>query len=132
MSCWPSQAQFSQLATRLSQPLINVAPIAKVCFDPFVDEEQCQVVHERFNDGLWRADQPGAAMNSNWEASDGMTTSCFAGNATYFAPSNGTCEQGRVPVVGVNATRPEDVQEAVKFASEHNLRLVVKNTGYAC
>ena len=35
-----------------------------------------------------------------------------------------------VPVIGVDARMPGDVQEAVKFAGSHNLRLVIKNTGY--
>ena len=40
------------------------------------------------------------------------------------------CGQGSVSVIGVDARVPSDVQAAVKFAAEYNLRLVVKNTGY--
>ena len=39
------------------------------------------------------------------------------------------CKQGNVPVVGVAAQTVLDIQHAVKFANDHNLRLVVKNTG---
>lgn len=41
-----------------------------------------------------------------------------------------TCSFGNHPNVVVKATRAEDVIAAVKFANEHNLRLVVKNTGH--
>lgn len=126
-SCWPSQRAFSSLARRLSNPLINVTPISQPCFAPTFNEDQCEVVHDRFNDGIWRTDQPGAMMSANWEAADGMTTSCHFNNS-----ATGTCQQGRVPVIGVNATTVRDVQEAVKFAAENNLKVVVKNTGCAC
>jgi hypothetical protein len=46
-------------------------------------------------------------------------------NTTLGVP----CEQGSVPIVGVDARSVGDIQAAVKFAVEHNLRLVVKNTG---
>jgi hypothetical protein len=130
MPCWPNQADFYALSARLSQPLINVHPIGEVCFEPFFDADACTVSQQRFNDGLWRTDQPGAGINSNWEAADGATSSCFGGNATWAAPRNGTCDQGRVPVIGVNATTPQDVIEGVKFAAQHNLRVVIKNTGH--
>ncbi|KAK1230625.1 hypothetical protein PQX77_006277, partial [Marasmius sp. AFHP31] len=37
---------------------------------------------------------------------------------------------GSVPPIGVDARDVEDVQVAVKFAAEKNLRLVIKNTGH--
>jgi FAD binding domain len=39
------------------------------------------------------------------------------------------CTQGSVPPDGVDARSANDVQAAVKFAKQHNLKLVVKNTG---
>ena len=41
-----------------------------------------------------------------------------------------TCSLGNHPVVVVKAESAIDVSEAVRFASIHNLRLVVKNTGH--
>ncbi|KAJ7489225.1 hypothetical protein FB451DRAFT_952035, partial [Mycena latifolia] len=40
-----------------------------------------------------------------------------------------TCGQGDVPIYSVEAEKVEDIQAAVKFASKHNLRLVVKSSG---
>jgi hypothetical protein len=40
------------------------------------------------------------------------------------------CGQGSIPPVGVDARSPSDVQAAVKFAKQHNLKLVVKGTGH--
>ncbi|KAF9953096.1 hypothetical protein BGZ72_005705 [Mortierella alpina] len=40
------------------------------------------------------------------------------------------CHQGAVPLYTVNATTVEQVQETVRFAAKHNIRLVIKNTGH--
>lgn len=39
-------------------------------------------------------------------------------------------DQGFVPLHSVAASDGDDVSEAIRFAREHNLRLVVKNAGY--
>jgi hypothetical protein len=57
---------------------------------------------------------------------NGTISGCYF-NTTLGFP----CGQGSVPPVGVDARTVQDVQAAVKFASKHNLRLVVKNTGWA-
>ncbi|KAI0777630.1 hypothetical protein BD413DRAFT_490599 [Trametes elegans] len=59
-------------------------------------------------------------------SSDNELQSCFL-NASLIS---GRCEQGSVPVIGVDARTVGDIQSAVMFAAEHNLRLVVKNTGH--
>ena len=42
------------------------------------------------------------------------------------------CGQGSVPIIGVEARTVGDVQAAVKFAADYDLKLVIKNTGYGC
>ena len=42
----------------------------------------------------------------------------------------GSCSIGDLPRYTVNATSPEDVSKAVKFAGKHNIRLVIKDTGH--
>jgi hypothetical protein len=42
----------------------------------------------------------------------------------------GTCSIGDLPRYTVNATRPEDIAAAILFAKEHNIRLVIKDTGH--
>lgn len=56
---------------------------------------------------------------------DGTTDACYL-NTTI----TGICEQGSVPVIGVDARSVEDIQAAVTFAVQQNLKLVVKNTGW--
>jgi hypothetical protein len=121
-SCWPSASDFAQLSSTLSHPVFSIHPIGFPCHNPSFSAVQCKNVQSHFTDGLWRTDQPGASITDNWEYN--ATSSCFVlGNQST------PCGQGRVPVVGVNATTISDVQNAVNFAIKHNLKVRVKNTG---
>ena len=51
-------------------------------------------------------------------------------NVCYLKTTiTGTCEQGSVPVIGVDVRSVEDIQAAVTFVVQQKLKLVVKNTG---
>jgi len=56
---------------------------------------------------------------------NGSIAACYV-NATI----TGVCEQGSVPIIGVDVRTVEDIQAAVNFAVKQNLKLVVKNTGH--
>ena len=51
-------------------------------------------------------------------------SACYL-NTTLGVP----CEQGSVPVIGIDARTVEDIQHGIQFATAHNLRLIVKGTG---
>jgi hypothetical protein len=125
--CWPSQSDFQTLSSQLSQPLIYPFPIANACYPQSNPSGNCTNVTLSFEDITWRTQQPGAYQILNWETftePNGTIEACFL-NTTLGFP----CDQGSVPVIGVDARTPEDVQTAVKFASYFNLRLAIKNTG---
>ncbi|ESK88031.1 fad binding domain-containing protein [Moniliophthora roreri MCA 2997] len=72
--------------------------------------------------------QVGALQNTNFQSfifPNGTISACYL-NASLGAP----CEQGSIPPIGIDARSVEDVQAGVRFAAEHNLRLVIKNTGH--
>src|SRR5258705_3781278 len=124
--CWPSDSEFQTLASQVSQPLLHPAPPASPCYNSA--SGNCSEVRAAWSNGVWRSDQPGAAEHTNWETytfSNGTIQACYL-NTTLGVP----CQQGGVPVIGVDARTPNDIQEAVKFAAKHNLRLVIKNTGW--
>lgn len=56
---------------------------------------------------------------------NGTIDACYY-NFTLGVP----CDQGNIPILGVDARTVTDVQAAVNFAAKHYLRLVVKNTGH--
>ncbi|KAI0711903.1 hypothetical protein C8T65DRAFT_739364 [Cerioporus squamosus] len=124
--CWPSQSEFAQLAAQVSQPLIHPEPPAKPCYTS-ANSSECAEVSSGWNDGNWRANQTGAMQSSNFETftfPNGTIEACYL-NTTLGTP----CRQGSVSAIGVDARSVGDIQAAVKFATEHNLRLAVKNTG---
>jgi len=123
--CWPSDSEFQILASKVSQPLIRPVPPATPCYDPTTGN--CTEVIANWSNSTWRSDQPGAAEFSNFETytfPNGTIQGCYP-NTTLGIP----CQQGSVPVIGVDARTPEDIQEAIGFAKKHNLRFVIKSTG---
>ena len=124
-ACWPSDSDFQILASKVSQPLIYPIPPATPCYNPATGN--CTEVRADWDNGVWRSDQSGAAQNTNWETyafPNGTVQGCFLNTLLGFP-----CQQGSVPVIGVDARTPSDIQGAVKFSGDHNLRLVIKNTG---
>ena len=67
-------------------------------------------------------------QNTNFETfifHNDTISACYL-NTTLGIP----CGQGSVPPIGIDARSESDVQAAVNFAKQHNLKLVVKGTGH--
>lgn len=127
-NCWPSASDFSQLASTLSVPLLSPVPPESACYPPANPSGNCTEVTLNTFDGVWRSTQPGSMQSPNFETYvfKNGTIDAYYLNTTLGQP----CRQGSVPVIGVDARSVADIQAAVKFASTHDLRLVVKNTGW--
>ena len=52
------------------------------------------------------------------------------GSCDPFHPVSKPCTIGNYVVYAVNVSKPEHVSEALKFANEHNIRVVIRNTGH--
>lgn len=125
--CWPNASDFSALESQISQPLIYPKPPASACYPVSSPSGNCTDVQVNWFDGIWHADQPGSQQYSNFETytfNNGSISACYL-NTTLGVP----CQQGSVPIIGVDARSVGDIQAGVKFAAKHNLRLAVKNTG---
>ncbi|KAF8921768.1 hypothetical protein BGZ58_003873, partial [Dissophora ornata] len=79
-------------------------------------------IQNGYYDDKWRRVIPGAMLLTNWETFHGQ--GCLGTDQTM------PCNQGAVPVWTVKATTVADVVETVRFASKHNIRLAIKNTGH--
>ncbi|KIL59265.1 hypothetical protein M378DRAFT_1015901 [Amanita muscaria Koide BX008] len=126
--CWPSASDFSNLASRLSQPLIRPTPPASACYPPSHPSGDCTDVLAHLDDGPWRDNLPGAMQSINFESftfDNGTINACYY-NTTLGYP----CDQGNIPIIGVDARTVGDIQAGVSFAAKHNLKLVIKNTGH--
>ncbi|KAF8624469.1 hypothetical protein AX15_005859 [Amanita polypyramis BW_CC] len=127
-SCWPSTSEFSQLESQLSQPLIKPVPPASACYPPSNPSGNCTAVQDHLTDANWRSDLPGSTQILNFESyvfKNGTINACYYNTSLGFP-----CDQGNIPVLGVEAKEVRDVQVAVRFAKTHNLKLIIKNTGH--
>ena len=127
-SCWPNENEFATLVTQLSQPVLHPLPPPFPCYPPSSPSGNCSDVIANYGHNIWRSDQPGAMQLTNYEVfifPNKTISACYI-NTTLGVP----CGQGSVPPVGVDARSRTDIQAAVNFAREHNLKLVVKSTGH--
>ncbi|RKO93313.1 hypothetical protein BDK51DRAFT_19414, partial [Blyttiomyces helicus] len=123
-ACWPNAAEWNRLNATVGGKLIAVTPPAASCHEGDAGDAACaDEIHNQF-DSAWRINQPGAMQNMNWESPNPLQTCLPTANATT------PCFQGAVPVLAVNATSASDVQAAIVFAGEYNLRLSVRSTGH--
>ncbi|EIN04698.1 FAD-binding domain-containing protein [Punctularia strigosozonata HHB-11173 SS5] len=122
--CWPSASEQAAFSASLSHPLLTVRPIGYPCHLPHYDAAECANVLANYQNGTWRANQPGASEYVNAEELGFGAQSCLP-EAPLITP----CDQGNVPVLGVNASTASDVQKTVNFAAHHNLKLIIKNSG---
>ncbi|KAJ2912448.1 hypothetical protein MD484_g7967, partial [Candolleomyces efflorescens] len=67
-------------------------------------------------------------QNSNYEAY--IFPNNTISRCPWDPPAGQRCEQGSIPPIGVDARTPEDIQNAVRFARQYNLKIVVHNTGH--
>ncbi|ORX94762.1 FAD-binding domain-containing protein [Basidiobolus meristosporus CBS 931.73] len=100
------------LNSSINGQLLQTRPPAYPCHEPNHNQAECNIVRDNYIYGTWRSNQAGAMQAPNWEI------------------TSDSCSQGSVSVYTVDARNAADVQEAVQFSHQHNLRLVVKNTGH--
>jgi len=101
---------------------VRTYPAAAVCHGQTYDAAECEVAKAEWDNSFWRTNQTGAYTAMVWELGNGQ---CFINSSR-----NDACQPGLVPHYSVNATSVADIQAAVRFASDKDLYLVVKNTGH--
>jgi hypothetical protein len=140
-SCWPSENQWSAFNESVGGRLIASYPSAAVCHTPFFHADRCAVARQNWTNSFWRTSQPGAYSAILWEVGN---DTCSINNGT----ENDLCGQGlgrliqfhldfvqwlifpEVAEYSLAAKDEYDIQKGLKFASEKNLHLVIKNTGH--
>ncbi|KAI1777184.1 FAD-binding domain-containing protein [Hypoxylon cercidicola] len=118
---WPLEQEWSQLNSSLGGALIKAVPPAAVCYDgPARDEAACNILLFNATFNNYYINNP-VNVFSEWPE----------GDTCHLRPASGeSCIQGGFPTYVVNATTVKQIQMAVNFARNKNLRLVIKNTGH--
>ncbi|KAF8432968.1 hypothetical protein L210DRAFT_3412981 [Boletus edulis BED1] len=128
---WPNDSEWASLNRSVGGHLQALRPWAAVCYtsDPLYNAEECQLVLSGYDNDTQRDAVPAALLWSNWE-SCGYGQGCAL---NYFNPqpiSNATCYQGSTPPYSISILDARDASIVVKWATAHNIKLTVKNTGH--
>ncbi|KAK4675187.1 hypothetical protein QC764_500540 [Podospora pseudoanserina] len=120
-SDWPSVTEWSKFGNFLNGSLLRPEPAQAACYPgPLQNQTRCQWLVTQAGQTHFWLDEPLTTL-TEWPQG---STCVLSANAT------GECERGGWPEYVVNVTSVRDVQAAVNFARNKNLRVVIKNTGH--
>jgi len=114
---WPLDEEWQRLNTSLDGALLRPEPAAAACYDgPSKDAAKCRYLLSTARTNRFYIDDPLTVL-TEWPQGD-----------TCFATSNptGNCTRGGFPDYVVNVTTVRQIQIAVNFARNKNIRLIIK------
>ncbi|KAI1116099.1 putative 6-hydroxy-D-nicotine oxidase [Nemania sp. NC0429] len=119
---WPIPAAWKVFDLLTGGALIKTVPIGAACYKKsgHYDATKCNDILANWNESPTHADDPTSVMSPLFQ---GKT--CMPQNA-----ANGTCELGGFPSYAVKISTVAQIQLAINFARNTNIRLIVKNTGH--
>jgi hypothetical protein len=122
-SCWPNETTWNQFNDTIGGKLIATIPIASPChIDPFALYNETQCAQLRSDWGF---------PATHYETSSSIMASIYTNNSCNpFSAIDVPCTMGNYIQYAVNATKARDVQNSIHFATRHNIRLVIRNTGH--
>ncbi|OBT64286.1 hypothetical protein VE03_06794 [Pseudogymnoascus sp. 23342-1-I1] len=119
---WPSKPIWKVFNLLAGGALIETVPIGAVCYknNEHYNAAKCADILAHWTESATHAGDPTSVMSPIYQ---GMTCMPQSGNTS-------TCDIGGFPSYSVKATTVSQIQLAVNFARNLNLRLVVHNTGH--
>ncbi|KAI0384461.1 FAD-binding domain-containing protein [Hypomontagnella monticulosa] len=123
---WPSAAQWANLNASIGGALIATKPVASSCYDgnPFNSAKPCSEVTDNWGYSAFHSTVPESVDYPIW-----ANNSCLPPGADGYNESLG-CHIGGSPQYVANVTTAEQIATALKWASDANIRVVVKGTGH--
>ncbi|KAI1381268.1 FAD-binding domain-containing protein [Hypoxylon crocopeplum] len=121
---WPARPIWDLLNILLGGALIQGVPAAAPCYSnwPQYDETKCASITSQWQTPQYQLSQP---LGIQYYAFEGV--SCLPPTLTR---TGANCTLGGMPSYVVKATNVAQIQLAVNFARNLNLRLIVKNKGH--
>lgn len=102
--------------------LIKTVPLGSACYKgEHYDEEKCKFLLDNWHNSTTHIDDPTSVMSPLFQGA-----TCEPSNAA----SGGKCTIGGFPLYAMKATNVAQIQLAVNFARNLNLRLIIHNTGH--
>lgn len=123
---WPSLDEWRSLNASIDGTLIRTAPAASACYpgNPFNVSNSCDDVRKN-----WVYEEYQAALPEGIDSPMYANNSCLPPGVSGYSPHKG-CVVGGSPSYIVEAATEHQVAVAVAWATERNIRVVVKGTGH--
>ncbi|PYH85196.1 FAD-binding domain-containing protein [Aspergillus uvarum CBS 121591] len=119
-ACWPSISEWAKLNQTVDGRLIKTIPLGKPCHAPDYDAAVCDALKEEWTD-----------PELHYQSSSSIMAPWFTnGTCDPFHPVSKPCTMGNYVDYAVNVSTPAHISATLKFAYEHNIRLVIRNTGH--
>ncbi|GAP88681.1 putative FAD binding domain protein [Rosellinia necatrix] len=122
-SNWPSQDEWASLNETIGGNLIATVPLASVCHSQgafaLLNESACDILK-----GQWDYSEV------HFEAPASIMPGWFQESCNPFSPASEPCELGDYASYSISVNSVDDVVAGIRFSRDHNVRLVIKNTGH--
>jgi hypothetical protein len=126
---WPARDAWAALNRTVKGNLVQNIPIGSPCHktyngqkNPLYNEKDCQSLRD-----VWFLPETHLASASSPMAYLSTNNSC---NPFADTSANSPCTQGGYASYSIDAKTYQDLREGVLFATKHNIRLVIRNTGH--
>lgn len=125
-SSWPSTEDWAVLNGTINGALIRTVPSASTCWtgNPYGSTIPCELVGDKWSNGTWHSQQPESIDYQIY-----ANNTCLPTDASGYLAEKG-CSVDAFPQYIVNATEESHVAYAMKWASDHHIRITVKGTGH--
>ncbi|KAK1143046.1 hypothetical protein N8T08_007110 [Aspergillus melleus] len=117
---WPRPELWQQLNGTVGGRLIETVPLASVCHDPAYNGTDCKSLQEWWPWARYHETSPSSSV-SPWFQDE---------ECNPYTNLDQPCGQSRVVAYSINVSSAHDVQAGIAFSRQHNIRLVIKNTGH--
>ncbi|CEJ54888.1 hypothetical protein PMG11_01176 [Penicillium brasilianum] len=123
---WPASSEWKALNQSINGGLIRTSPAASSCYagNPFNAHTNCSDVTQHWSYAAHHAEWPESVDYSVW-----TNNSCLPPGVSGYMKGRG-CSIGALPQYIVNATTEPQVATAMKWATDRNIRIVIKGTGH--
>ncbi|KAL3429837.1 FAD binding domain protein [Aspergillus tetrazonus] len=122
--CWPNESEWASFNASVGGNLIATSPIASTChtdtwFVPY-NRQACADLRGNWNNPA-----------THYETSSSPMEPWFTNfSCSPFTEPSTPCTIGPLIRYAVKVSSATDVERSLKFAKEHNIRLVIRNTGH--
>ncbi|PRP88697.1 hypothetical protein PROFUN_02793 [Planoprotostelium fungivorum] len=127
-ACWPSALEWKIFNKTIGGNLHATVPIGAPCFpsSPFYNITTCNTIKANYKDASFRQSFSGNGLEyTNFESCGNF--SCLP---SVYGPQTANCSLGRLSSYFVKVQHRLHVAATVAFATLHNIRLVIRNTGH--